>query len=102
MLPLTSASLRLCFSSVRSLSYLLPLLCAQVGRGKLISKKIKFPLGVSDHSTAIAELDRKQYFMLLNMVSDLKNNYSLIYDMIIKNMDKIVRAQEDTNYQNMY
>lgn len=38
----------------------------------------------------------------LSQVSDLKNNYSLIYDMILKNMDKIVKAQEDTNYQSMY
>ena len=38
-----------------------------VGRGKLISKKIKFPLS-ADHDVGIQQLDEKQYFMMLNMV----------------------------------
>ena len=116
-----------------------------VGRGKLVSKKLKFPLA-GDHAVCLAELDTKQYFMLLNMVNDLKvsgaqrggatstraasparapveamrlplthddlvwlapalcvqNNYSLIYDMILKNMDKIQKVQDLDSYQNMY
>lgn len=39
-----------------------------VSRGKLVSKAIKFPLS-GDHAVCIAELDRKQYYLLLNMVS---------------------------------
>lgn len=42
-----------------------------VGRAKLVSKKLKFPLS-DDHTACIAELDKKQYFLLLNMVNDIK------------------------------
>lgn len=36
--------------------------------GKLVSKMLKFPLA-DDHRICIAELDAKQFFMLINMVS---------------------------------
>lgn len=72
-----------------------------VGRGKLVSKMLKFPLA-SENALCIAELDRKQYFMLLNMCMDLCNNYALTYDMVLKNMEKLVKETNMDNYQSMY
>lgn len=35
-------------------------------------------------------------------MNDIKNNYTLIYDMVLKNMDKIVRQTDTESYQSMY
>jgi hypothetical protein len=53
-----------------------------------LTLRLKFPLS-DDHAVCIAELDRKQYFLLLNMIQDIKNNYALVYDMVTKNMEKV-------------
>jgi len=71
-------------------------------RAKLVSKAIKFPLAAEDHKRCIEDLDNKQFFLLLNMITDLKNNYALIYDMCLKNMEKLSRQQESDSYQSMY
>lgn len=86
---------------VSSSSSLSSLVSDHVGRGKLVSKQLKFPLS-ADHAVCIGELDRKQWYLLLNMCTDLKNNYTLVYDMVTKNMDKVVRQNDLDNYQSMY
>lgn len=52
-----------------------------VNRGKLVSKMLKFPLA-ADYCTQIRELDYKHRYLLLNMLTDTKNNYAIIYDMV--------------------
>ena len=38
---------------------------------------------------SVEELDRKQWRVLVNMLSDLRANYAVIYDTITKNEEKL-------------
>ena len=63
-----------------------------VTRAKLCSKMIKYP-HVQDYERCIAELDEKEYVNLKLCSIDLRNNYAILYDMIVKNLDKIKRPR---------
>jgi len=68
-------------------------------RAKLISKIMKYP-NLEDYKKAIIELDYKQMLMLKHCVRDLRNNYWILYDVLIKNWDKIIKPKGDksTNF----
>lgn len=70
-------------------------------RGKLVSKVLKYP-GAQDYLTAVQELDDKEHVLLDSMCLDLRNNYAIIYDMIIKNFDKICKQTREEVYKRMY
>eukprot|EP00727_Mastigamoeba_balamuthi_P012704 m51a1_g8056 putative proteasome activator complex subunit 3 isoform x2 (293) ;mRNA; r:122879-123898 len=59
-----------------------------LSRAKLVTKVHKYP-GVEDYLRAVVELDQKQYTNLRLSVLDLRNNYGIIYDLIVKNLEKI-------------
>ena len=71
-------------------------------RAKIISKIMKYP-NLSDYKKAIIELDFKQMLMLKHCLRDLRNNYWILYDVLTKNWDKIVKPKGDkTSTFNMY
>jgi hypothetical protein len=61
-------------------------------RGKLLTKVKKHP-EVMDYRWSIMELDEKQTAALRLNAIDLRNNYAILYDMIHKNMDKIMKPR---------
>ena len=63
-------------------------------------KLIKYP-GVSDYLHAVAELDEKEYANLRLCMMDLRNNYAILHDMILKNIDKILKPRT-SNSTSMY
>lgn len=70
-------------------------------RGKLISKKLKFG-NVADWQINIAELDRKEYSNLRSMLVDLRNNYAILFDFIVKNREKLKQEKHGSSYEHMY
>ena len=65
-------------------------------RAKYITKTIKYP-GVVDFENAVHELDQKEYLSLCMTLKELRNNYSILHDMISKNWEKIVKPRSESS-----
>ena len=71
-------------------------------RAKLVSKIMKYP-NLEDYKTAIIELDYKQLLMLKHCLRDLRNNYWILWDVLTKNWNKIIKPKGEKNATfNMY
>ncbi|UKK01563.2 subunit of proteaseome activator complex [Theileria orientalis] len=70
-----------------------------MARAKLTTKVIKYP-SVSDYVEAIRELDEKEWIHIKITKVDMRNNYSMIYDLLCKNWEKVVKPKsEDGRYR---
>jgi len=67
-----------------------------ITRAKLVSKILKYPK-VEDYRQSVIELDEKEFVNLKLCCLDLRNNYSILYDMITKNLEKI-RTPRSSNH----
>lgn len=63
-----------------------------ISRGKLVSKVAKYP-HIDDYRQSVRELDEKEYFSLRLTSAELRNHYASLHDLIIKNMDKILKPR---------
>ncbi|KAL2101486.1 hypothetical protein ACEWY4_003247 [Coilia grayii] len=63
-----------------------------ITRAKLVSKIAKYP-HVEDYRRTVSEIDEKQYISLKIIVSELRNQYVTLHDMILKNIEKIKRPR---------
>eukprot|EP00792_Barthelona_sp_PAP020_P004954 TRINITY_DN2427_c0_g1_i1.p1 TRINITY_DN2427_c0_g1~~TRINITY_DN2427_c0_g1_i1.p1 ORF type:complete len:239 (+),score=72.35 TRINITY_DN2427_c0_g1_i1:77-793(+) len=63
-----------------------------ITRSKLISKAYKYPK-ILDYQQAVFELDEKHFIQLRLASTDLRNNYLLIYDLLMKNIEKIKKPK---------
>ncbi|XP_028845459.1 proteasome activator complex subunit 3 [Denticeps clupeoides] len=61
-------------------------------RAKLVSKIAKYP-HVEDYRRTVTEIDEKEYISLKIIVSELRNQYVTLHDMILKNIEKIKRPR---------
>lgn len=61
-------------------------------RAKLITKRNKYPL-VEDYRQCIRQTDEKVYITMRLSLMDLRNNYSLLHDMLQKNYPKVVNPR---------
>jgi len=69
-------------------------------RGKLVSKVAKYP-HVEDYKQTVTELDEKM-FMTIRLVSlELRNHYTTVHDILMKNMEKIKKPRSN-NTISMY
>mmetsp|Transcript_52558 Transcript_52558/g.132193 ORF Transcript_52558/g.132193 Transcript_52558/m.132193 type:complete len:239 (-) Transcript_52558:137-853(-) len=59
-----------------------------ISRAKLVSKALKYP-HIKDYTRSIIELDEKQFINVSLCAVDLRNNASILYDLIHKNLEKI-------------
>uniref|UniRef100_A0A2K5CP05 Proteasome activator complex subunit 3 n=1 Tax=Aotus nancymaae TaxID=37293 RepID=A0A2K5CP05_AOTNA len=59
-----------------------------ITRAKLVSKIAKYP-HVQDHRRTMTEIDEKEYISLWLIISELRNQYVTLRDMILKNIEKI-------------
>jgi len=64
-----------------------------VTRAKLVSKVAKFP-HIEDYRASVAETDEKELLSLRLVVTEVKNHYSTLYDLIMKNREKIKKPRE--------
>jgi proteasome activator subunit 3 (PA28 gamma) len=71
-----------------------------INRGKIISKIAKFP-HIDDYRKLVEEIDEKQFISLRIVLCEVRNHYAALYDLIIKNMEKIIRPRT-SNSENLY
>ncbi|KAF8531935.1 proteasome activator pa28 REG alpha/beta subunit [Gautieria morchelliformis] len=71
-----------------------------LNRGKICSKLIKYP-NIEDYALALREHDAKQLYMARQHLVDIKNIYSVLTDVIHKNIQKI-RAPRGNNRAGLY
>lgn len=69
-------------------------------RGKIISKVAKYP-HVEDYRQFIEEIDEKEFLSLRLILCELRNHYSILHDMILKNIEKIKKPR-NSNIDGMY
>ncbi|KAJ3451259.1 proteasome regulator pa28 [Anaeramoeba flamelloides] len=63
-----------------------------IARGKLISKTFK-NLPIEDYCRSLFSLDQSQKISLRTMFSDIRDNYGVLYDVIQKNIEKIIQPR---------
>uniref|UniRef100_A0AAZ3PBV1 Proteasome activator complex subunit 3 n=1 Tax=Oncorhynchus tshawytscha TaxID=74940 RepID=A0AAZ3PBV1_ONCTS len=71
-----------------------------ITRAKLVSKIAKYP-HVEDYRRTVTEIDEKEYISLKIIVSELRNQYVTLHDMILKNIDKIKKPRS-SNAEALY
>lgn len=64
-------------------------------RAKYITKTFKYP-GVEDFKRAVHELDSKEYNSICMTLTEIRNNYSILHDMISKNWEKILKPRSES------
>jgi hypothetical protein len=72
-----------------------------ITRAKLVCKCVKYPL-LPDYQTAVAELDQKEYINVRLTLLDVRNNWSILYDMILKNLEKIKNPRSGDHTERLY
>ncbi|XP_071403058.1 proteasome activator complex subunit 3-like isoform X3 [Centroberyx affinis] len=63
-----------------------------ITRAKLVSKITKYP-HVEDYRRTVSEIDEKEYISLKIIISELRNQYVTLHDMILKNIEKIKKPR---------
>ncbi|XP_018410782.1 PREDICTED: proteasome activator complex subunit 3 [Nanorana parkeri] len=71
-----------------------------ITRAKLVSKIAKYP-HVEDYRRTVTEIDEKEYISLRLIISELRNQYVTLHDMIFKNIEKIKRPR-NSNAETLY
>lgn len=61
-------------------------------RAKLVSKHLKYP-NVHDYIQSIREVDRKEWINLKFSTLEMRNNYSMLYELLHKNWEKVVKPR---------
>ncbi|CAI5444707.1 unnamed protein product [Caenorhabditis angaria] len=69
-------------------------------RGKLITKIAKYP-HVDDYRRAILDMDEKQFINIRLVVLEMRNHFSTLHDMIMKNYEKI-KVPRNSNAEHLY
>lgn len=64
-------------------------------RGDAVAKAAKQP-HVGDYRQLVHELDEAEYAEIRVMVSDIRNTYAILYDVVMKNSDKIKKPRSET------
>ncbi|XP_043269823.1 proteasome activator complex subunit 3 isoform X2 [Venturia canescens] len=71
-----------------------------ISRGKVLSKVAKYP-HILDYRRAIQELDEKEFASLWLIISEVRNRYCALHDLVIKNLEKIKKPRS-SNAQSLY
>lgn len=72
-----------------------------ISRGKLISKVAKYP-HIDDYRRAVQELDEKEYLSLWLVMSEIRNRYCALHDIVLKNLDKIKKPRSSNATESLY
>jgi len=71
-----------------------------LARAKICSKILKYP-NVEDYTIALKEHDEKQFYLARQHLTDIRNMYAVLTDLIHKNISKI-RAPKANNSVGLY
>jgi len=71
-----------------------------ISRGKVVSKVAKYP-HILDYRRAVQELDEKEFASLWLVMSEVRNRYCSLHDLLIKNLEKIKKPRS-SNAQSLY
>uniref|UniRef100_A0A182P0U6 Proteasome activator PA28 C-terminal domain-containing protein n=1 Tax=Anopheles epiroticus TaxID=199890 RepID=A0A182P0U6_9DIPT len=71
-----------------------------VSRAKVVSKVAKYP-HIDDYRRAVAELDEKEFLSLWLVLSEIRNRYCSLHDIVIKNMEKLKKPRS-SNADSLY
>jgi len=69
-------------------------------RGKIVTKVAKYP-HVEDYRRAIEDLDEKEFLNLRLVLMEVRNHYSTLHDLIMKNFEKIKKPR-NSNAEHLY
>ncbi|XP_056640660.1 proteasome activator complex subunit 3 isoform X1 [Diorhabda carinulata] len=72
-----------------------------ISRGKLISKVAKYP-HIEDYRRSVQELDEKEYLSLWLVMSEIRNRYCALHDIVLKNLDKIKKPRPSNATESLY
>lgn len=61
---------------------------------------MKFPL-IEDYRRAVEEIDETQYLLMALAMHEIRNGYSTLHDIVIKNLDKIKKPRS-SNTDSLY
>lgn len=61
----------------------------------------KYP-HIDDYRRTVEELDEKEYLSLRITLSEIRNHYATLHDMITKNMEKIKKPRSTNSIEAMY
>jgi len=71
-----------------------------IARGKLVTRIAKYP-HVEDYRRSVMELDEKEFLNLRLILMEIRNHYSTLHDMIVKNFEKI-KLPRTSNVGHLY
>ncbi|XP_035894205.1 proteasome activator complex subunit 3 [Anopheles stephensi] len=71
-----------------------------LSRAKVVSKVAKYP-HIDDYRRAVAELDEKEFLSLWLVLSEIRNRYCSLHDIVIKNMEKLKKPRS-SNADSLY
>jgi proteasome activator subunit 3 (PA28 gamma) len=71
-----------------------------ISRAKVVSKVAKYP-HIDDYRRAVVELDEKEFLSLWLVLSEVRNRYCSLHDIVIKNMDKLKKPRS-SNAEHLY
>ncbi|GAW80142.1 subunit of proteaseome activator complex [Plasmodium gonderi] len=69
-------------------------------RAKLSTKVMKYP-NVHDYQEAVRELDEKEWIHIKITIIDMRNNYIMLYDLLYKNWEKVVKPKNEDAHHRM-
>lgn len=70
-------------------------------RARLVTELKKYP-HIMDNHQAVVECDHLQYVNLCLSAIELRNNYACVFDIIRKNIDKIVKPKAGNATAHLY
>lgn len=71
-----------------------------ISRAKIVSKVAKYP-HIDDYRRAVQELDEKQFLSLWLVMCEVRNRYSSLHDIVIKNLEKLKKPRS-SNAEGLY
>uniref|UniRef100_A0A915Q597 Proteasome activator PA28 C-terminal domain-containing protein n=1 Tax=Setaria digitata TaxID=48799 RepID=A0A915Q597_9BILA len=71
-----------------------------VSRARLVTKVAKYP-HVEDYRRAILDMDEKQFINIRLVLTEMRNHFATLHDMITKNLEKI-KTPRSNNTEHMY
>lgn len=71
-----------------------------ISRAKVVSKVAKYP-HIEDYRRAVQEMDEKEFLSLWLVLSEVRNRYCSLHDIVIKNMDKLKKPR-NSNAEHLY
>jgi proteasome activator subunit 3 (PA28 gamma) len=71
-----------------------------ISRAKVVSKVAKYP-HIEDYRRAVQELDEKEFLSLWLVLSEVRNRYCSLHDIVIKNIEKLKKPRS-SNVDSLY